>query len=114
MNLFAENGSVMNLVVSETSTMFIYQEANVKWSAKLDFLPICIKRAYFVETPGVIALLSQTGYLQFCYLGTDPIIFSAPPLKHKELDFEEAEEELAVLNKIIKSSITGKLLFNLL
>lgn len=94
----------MTLVVSETSTLVIYQNTSVKWSAQLQFLPICIARAFLRTLWGAVVLLSEEGRLECCYLGTDPSLFVAPPLNAKEIDFEQAESELATLNKIIKNA----------
>lgn len=38
------------------------------------------------------------------YLGTDPSLFSAPPLVQQKLEYEKVEEELQLLNKMIRSS----------
>ncbi|XP_019878207.2 protein PTHB1 [Aethina tumida] len=103
-NTYYLEEKVMTLVVSETSTLVIYQNTSVKWSAQLQFLPICIARAFLRTLWGAVVLLSEEGRLECCYLGTDPSLFVAPPLNAKEIDFEQAESELATLNKIIKNA----------
>jgi Bardet-Biedl syndrome 9 protein len=52
---------------------------------------------------GVLVLLSGTGELQCCYLGTEPALFVAPPLEVHAIDYEQAGKELAELQKVIKT-----------
>ncbi|KAL3267708.1 hypothetical protein HHI36_006839 [Cryptolaemus montrouzieri] len=99
---FTLDTNVMNIVVSETNTVLVYQNTTLKWSAKLHFLPINIKRANLWNLKGCLVILSDEGRLECCYLGTQPSLFVAPPLSYQELDFEKAETELAMLNKIAK------------
>lgn len=96
------------MVVSETNTMLLYQNTSLKWSAQLEFLPVAIKRGFFEYIKGAIVMLSEEGRLQCCYLGTEPSLFVAPPLKMSEIDFDKASEELANLNKIIRNSNNGR------
>ncbi|GJQ88840.1 hypothetical protein Trydic_g12720, partial [Trypoxylus dichotomus] len=84
---FLDDGKCMFLIVAETNTLLLYEGTTLKWSAKLDFLPIAIDRAFFNEINGALVMLSENGYLQFAYLGTEPNIFSAPPLKNLDIDF---------------------------
>lgn len=98
---------LMILVVSETNTLLIYENATLRWSARLSLSPIALSRGSFVSIKGVLVFLSEEGALQICYLGTEPILFTAPPLVNKELDFQDAEEELITLNKIIKANRTN-------
>lgn len=94
----------MTLIVTETSTLLVYDNATLRWSAQLSFQPIAISRGFFGCLSGALVLLSEDGLLQFSYLGTEPQLFTAPPLQNQELDFEKAEQELNTLNKIIKSN----------
>ncbi|XP_045474293.1 protein PTHB1 [Harmonia axyridis] len=94
--------NIISIVISETSTVLIYQNTTLKWSAQLNFLPINIKRANLWNLKGCLIILSDDGRLECCYLGTEPSLFVAPPLNYQELDFEKAEEELASLTKAIK------------
>jgi Bardet-Biedl syndrome 9 protein len=52
---------------------------------------------------GVLVLLSGTGELQCCYLGTEPALFVAPPLEVHAIDYEQAGRELSELQKIIRA-----------
>lgn len=94
----------MILIVSETNTVLIYERTTLKWSAVLVTLPICIERVFLKAIRGALCFLSEDGILQLCYLGTEPNLFTAPPVLNKQLNFEEAGNELAALNKIIKTS----------
>ncbi|KAK9889617.1 hypothetical protein WA026_006991 [Henosepilachna vigintioctopunctata] len=97
------DSNVMNIVVSETGTALIYQNTTLKWSAKLNFLPVNIKRANLWNLKGCLVMLSEEGRLECCYLGTEPSLFVAPPLSYQDLNFEEAEKELTLLSKITKN-----------
>lgn len=94
----------MFLVISETNTLLLYQGSTLKWSAKLEFLPIAVGRAFLNEVNGALVMLTENGYLELAYLGTEPNLFSAPPLKNQGIDFDTAGDELATLDKIIRST----------
>ncbi|KAI4461025.1 parathyroid hormone-responsive b1 [Holotrichia oblita] len=100
---FPDDGKCMFLVVAETNTLLLYQGTTLKWSAKLDFLPTAVGRAFFMDINGALVMLSENGYLQFAYLGSEPNVFSAPPLKNQEIDFEKIDDELTTLNKLVKT-----------
>lgn len=53
---------------------------------------------------GALVTLSEDGHLQCSYLGTEPELFSAPPMSLKPIDYEEAKLELENLHAIIKSN----------
>jgi len=55
------------------------------------------------DMKGVLVLLSGTGELQCCYLGTEPALFVAPPLEVHAIDYEQAGKELSELQKVIKA-----------
>lgn len=101
---FISDDKLMIMVASETNTLLIYEKTTLKWSAVLIFLPICIERIFLNAIRGAICLLTEEGVLQLCYLGTEPNLFTAPPIINKQLDFEQAEIELTTLNKIMKNS----------
>jgi len=65
-------------------------------------MPLSIKRAFFPALPGAIVMITDSGEVKCCYLGTEPELFTAPPLPPSELDFDQAQEELERLEKIIK------------
>lgn len=50
---------------------------------------------------GCLVLLSETGDLRFCYLGTEPMIFMAPerPIK----DYKDTKNQLVQLKKELQN-----------
>lgn len=101
--IYVLDGDIFSLIVSENSTLLIYQNTTLKWSAKIQFLPICIRRIFLPSIQGAIVLLSEEGRLECSYLGTEPTPFMAPPLSTKLLDLSKVEEELESLNRTLKS-----------
>lgn len=54
----------------------------------------------------MICTLSETGLLQCCYLGTDPVSTSIPTIMPSTvLNVQDAEEQLSRLNKQIKQAM---------
>lgn len=102
--IFFLDEKFFSLVVSETTNLLVYETTTLKWSAKLQFLPISIRRAFFKNVKGVLVFLSEEGRLECSYLGTEPNLFVAPPLIERELDLEKVEDELSNLNKMIKDT----------
>lgn len=87
------------MVVSENSTLFIYQNTLLKWSAKLQLLPVCVKRVFLQGIQGSIVLLSEEGQLDCSYLGTNPILYIVPTLVMRKMDLQKIEPELFNLNE---------------
>lgn len=50
---------------------------------------------------GCLVLLSETGDLRFCYLGTEPMIFMAPERPTK--DYKDTKDQLAQLKKDLQN-----------
>jgi len=54
----------------------------------------------------MICILSETGLLQCCYLGTDPVSTSIPTIMPSTIiNVHDAEEQLSKLNKQIKQAM---------
>ena len=54
----------------------------------------------------MLCMLSETGFLQCCYLGTDPVSASIPTVVPGiTINIHEAEEQLGKLNKRIKDAM---------
>jgi hypothetical protein len=54
----------------------------------------------------MICTLSETGYLQCCYLGTDPVSTTIPTVMPSNMiNVQDAEEQLGKLNKKIKEAM---------
>ncbi|KAF7277935.1 hypothetical protein GWI33_009051 [Rhynchophorus ferrugineus] len=96
--------NIYTLVVSDSSMLLIYQGTTLKWSTRLDFLPISICRVFLKTIKGALVLLGEEGRLECGYLGTEPSLFVAPPLNLQELDYEKVEKELHDLEGLIKNS----------
>nr|CAI5860311.1 unnamed protein product [Callosobruchus analis] len=101
---FICNDQIVSLVMSDTDTLFVYQNITLKWSAKLHFSPICLRRACVKNLQGVLVFLSEEGRLEACYLGTEPSLFVAPPITLEEEDFAKLEDELKNMQQLMKDS----------
>lgn len=54
----------------------------------------------------MICILSETGLLQCCYLGTEPVSTSIPTIMPSTIiNIQDAEEQLGKLNKEIKQAM---------
>ncbi|KAL4148088.1 hypothetical protein QTP88_002392 [Uroleucon formosanum] len=91
----------MCMIVSDTDSVLVYDQTKLRWSAKLPFHPCIISRASFKALQGCLVMLSETGDLRFCYLGTEPMIFMAPerPIK----DYKDTKNQLAQLKKDLQN-----------
>ncbi|CAH2001525.1 unnamed protein product [Acanthoscelides obtectus] len=101
---FICNDQIVSLVMSDTNTLFVYHNTTLKWSAKLHFSPICLRRARIRNLEGVLVFISEEGRLEACYLGTEPSLFVAPPLTLEEEDFAKLEDELRKAQQMMKNS----------
>ena len=43
------------------------------------------------------------GHLDLCYMGTDPMMFMPPSAELREIDYSQADKEMAELQRVIKS-----------
>jgi len=59
------------------------------------------------ELDGVIVSLSELGHLSCIYLGTDPSLFTAAPDTTRNTNYQEMDQELNELNKLIRTSQKG-------
>nr|XP_012151211.1 PREDICTED: protein PTHB1 isoform X1 [Megachile rotundata] len=98
------DGKLMVLVISDTSTLMIYEGSALKWSAQLPFAPVAVARVQLRHLQGAIVVLSEDGRLEACYLGSEPSLFVAPPLHPRGYDYAAAEERLAELRALSKTS----------
>ena len=60
-------------------------------------MPFCVSS----EVKGSVVLLDDEGRLQCSILGTDPSMFSRPPVETRDLDYSRANTEMAQLQKSI-------------
>ncbi|XP_025410019.1 protein PTHB1 isoform X2 [Sipha flava] len=91
----------MCMIVSDTDTVLIYEQTKLRWSAKLFYRPCIIARASFKALQGCLVLLSETGDLRFCYLGTEPMIFMAP--ERPPEDYKDTKNQLVQLKKELQN-----------
>jgi Bardet-Biedl syndrome 9 protein len=96
------DGTVNTMVATHTQQLLIYQNIQLTWAAQLPTLPVAVRVARFSDLNGVIVMLDGQGHVNCCYLGTDPSMFVAPSVGAREFSYEEAQEEMKVLNRIAK------------
>ncbi|KAK3930621.1 Protein PTHB1 [Frankliniella fusca] len=101
--LTVPEGLLMVLIATDTGTLLVQNNTTLRWSAQLPISPVAISRASLQGMDGVIVLLSETGELQCCYLGTEPSLFVAPSIEPKPIDYQEAEKELNYLGTVIRA-----------
>lgn len=97
----------MTLLVLETNHLLVYQNTTLKWAAQLPSSPVALDRIFLQTIKGAIVFLTEDGKLTCSYLGTEPSLFVTPPLHNREIDFEDANKELAQLSALAKSSYTN-------
>ncbi|XP_069469338.1 protein PTHB1 isoform X2 [Ambystoma mexicanum] len=97
-------GTINTLVGNHNNMLLVYQDVTLKWAAQLPYIPVAVKVGNFQDLKGVTVTLSETGYLQCSYFGTDPSLFQAPKVESREINYEELDVEMKELQKIIKES----------
>lgn len=96
---------MVTIIVSESSKIFIYENASVMWAAQFKHeSPVAIQRSNLMGLPGGIVTMGPTGKLRIGYLGSDPYIFQVPPLNMEELTFQQAHDEFLQLEQEIKEA----------
>ncbi|XP_075165116.1 Bardet-Biedl syndrome 9 [Haematobia irritans] len=96
---------LVTIIVSESSKVFIYENANIMWAAQFKHeSPVAIQRSNLMGLPGGIVTLGPKGKLRIGYLGSDPYIFQVPPLNMEELTFKQAHDEFMQLEQEIKEA----------
>ncbi|CAF2035963.1 unnamed protein product [Rotaria magnacalcarata] len=100
------NPGVRYIIGTHSRTLFIAQDGHIRWAAHVDSVPVQIEVATIQNIRGMICTLSETGLLQCCYLGTDPVSTSIPTIMSSTMiNIGEAEEQLTKLNKQIKQAM---------
>ncbi|UJR27621.1 hypothetical protein I4U23_008902 [Adineta vaga] len=98
--------SVRYIIGTHSHTLFIAQDAHIRWAAHIDSVPVQIDVCTMQGIRGMICTLSETGFLQCCYLGTDPVSTSIPTIMPSTMiNVQDAEEQLSKLNKQIKQAM---------
>jgi len=97
---------VRYIIGTHSHTLFICQDAQIRWAAHVDAIPVQIDVCTLQGIRGMICTLSETGHLQCCYLGTDPVsttISTSTP--GSSISAQEAKEQLDKLDKKIKEAM---------
>uniref|UniRef100_A0A1A9V200 Protein PTHB1 n=1 Tax=Glossina austeni TaxID=7395 RepID=A0A1A9V200_GLOAU len=96
---------LITVIFSESSKLFIYENANIIWAAHIKHEPpVAIQRSNLNGLTGALVTLGPCGQLRIGYLGTDPYVFQVPPLNVQELSFTEAQKKLQELEQEIKKA----------
>uniref|UniRef100_A0A8C5WR55 PTHB1 N-terminal domain-containing protein n=1 Tax=Laticauda laticaudata TaxID=8630 RepID=A0A8C5WR55_LATLA len=96
-------GTAINtLIGNHNSILHVYQDVTLKWAAQLPHIPVAARLGKLLNLKGVIVTLSDSGYLQCSYLGTDPSLFQAPKVEARNINYAEYDTEMNKLQKIIK------------
>jgi hypothetical protein len=71
-----ENGTLetpcfMTLMGSFNNFIMVYRDVRLVWAAKLPTAPIFMERASFEDQDGLIVTMSDNGFLQVSFLGTE-------------------------------------------
>ncbi|KAK3875683.1 hypothetical protein Pcinc_019466 [Petrolisthes cinctipes] len=104
LNAFMLGNAVQVLVASHTETLLVYHETELRWASQLPFVPVTLTRTNFEGIRGGLVTLGSSGHLQVSYLGTDPSLFVAPPTDARQINYDQTDQELAKLHKVIKAS----------
>lgn len=99
-----QEGQLNYIVGTHSKSLMILQDVMLKWSAKLDHVPVQICIGSFSGLKGVIVSLSDNGRLDCSYLGTDPALFIPPTTEARELNYDELDREMALLQQRIKKT----------
>jgi len=74
----------MMLLGSFTNFLMVYNDVRLVWAAKTQLPPIFVDAATFSGSRGLIVTMSDTGFLQVSYLGTEQMSTSAQALSLKD------------------------------
>uniref|UniRef100_A0A670XP94 Bardet-Biedl syndrome 9 n=1 Tax=Pseudonaja textilis TaxID=8673 RepID=A0A670XP94_PSETE len=100
---YSVSGTAINtLIGNHNSILHVYQDMTLKWATQLPHIPVAARLGKLLNLKGVIVTLSDSGYLQCSYLGTDPSLFQAPKVEARNINYAEYDAEMNKLQKIIK------------
>ncbi|XP_046859172.1 protein PTHB1-like [Xenia sp. Carnegie-2017] len=92
------------LVGTHNKTLMIYQNITLIWAAQLPHCPVDVRVANFTNMKGIIVTLDETGHIYCSYLGTDPSMFIAPPPQSRDVQYDDIDDEMRELHKVIRES----------
>ena len=67
----------MTMMGSFSNFLMIYKDVRLVWAAKTEKAPVFVSRASFEGKQGLIVTLSDSGFLQVSYLGTEQLTTTA-------------------------------------
>src|SRR5699024_8010932 len=87
--------SLIVIVASHMHNLLIYQNEVLKWTTKVPFVPVAVRRGNFNHIQGTIVLLSDTGHLAAGYLGTNPSLkIISMPVADDASNLDQMDQEL--------------------
>ena len=96
------------MVGTHSSSVMIYDEAKLVWSAKATVAPVAMQVISAAKVDGLIVLLSDNGALSCNYLGTDPAMQPTQLLdSSRELDYNDMDEEHRQLQQLIRQAVNA-------
>ncbi|CAF1140201.1 unnamed protein product [Adineta steineri] len=102
----SSSSGVRYIISTHSHTLFIVQDGHIRWAAHVDSIPVQVEVCTVQGIRGMICTLSETGSLQCCYLGTEPVSTSIPAITSGTMiNIQDAEQQLSKLNKEIKQAM---------
>eukprot|EP00698_Gefionella_okellyi_P022861 TRINITY_DN7657_c0_g1_i1.p1 TRINITY_DN7657_c0_g1~~TRINITY_DN7657_c0_g1_i1.p1 ORF type:complete len:857 (+),score=195.62 TRINITY_DN7657_c0_g1_i1:219-2789(+) len=106
----AEFGVRHNLLVgSHASSLMVFRDLQLMWSAKIGAPPIAVRIGKFGGVNGMIVTLDDTGRVRISYLGTDAATSGVAAADARDLDYEAMNREHRELSRTIRDAMTGQL-----
>jgi len=68
-----ETPCFMTIMGSFTNFIMVYRDVRLVWAAKLPTAPIFLQRVCFEDQDGLIVSMSDAGFLQVSFLGTEQL-----------------------------------------
>ncbi|XP_014787974.1 protein PTHB1 isoform X2 [Octopus bimaculoides] len=96
------SNSVKYLVATHAASLLVYQDVELLWAAKMDHTPVHICTGTFQGIKGLVVSLTENGYLQVSYLGSDPDLFTPPMVDSRDVRYDDIDKEITSLNKKIR------------
>jgi hypothetical protein len=85
----------MMLLGSFNNFLMVYNDVRLAWTAKTQVAPVFVDIANFGDSKGLIVTMSDSGFLQVNYLGTEQLSTNAQALTlkdQKKVDFEAVNQ----------------------
>ena len=101
-----ETPCFMTIFGSFNNFLLVYKDVRLAWAARTQLAPIYVARALFENRDGLIVTMSDTGFLQVSYLGTEQQSISAQALSLKNqsaVDYSHVTQEHTRILHLIKS-----------